>query len=179
MTQDHAETGTEPRVWTPAGFVDNDWRRIDDAAALAGDGRFLVTPEIFLSLNVAQLRGLAGRLGLSIAPADALEPLLPNLAELPVVALGFPRFNDGRSYSRAVLLRERHSYGGDLRAFGDVLIDQVAQMLRCGFTSLEIADPVAAARLEAGRTGGIALHYQSGIGTEDAAAGYGWRRRSG
>lgn len=177
MTQDHEETETAPRVWTQAGFVADDWRRAEDPAALSGDGCFLVAPDLFMSLDAAQRQALAGRLGLSISPADALEPLLPHIAELPVVALGFPRFNDGRSYSRAVLLRERHRYEGDLRAFGDVLIDQVPHMLRCGFTSLEIGDPVAVARLEAGRTGGIALHYQPGIGTEDAA-GYGWRRRS-
>ncbi len=59
---------------------------------------------------------------------DALDALLPHLRHLPLVALAFPAFNDGRSYSKAELLRTRHGYRGEIRATGDVPIDQVAQM---------------------------------------------------
>ena len=65
------------------------------------------------------------------------------------VELHFPKFTDGRAFSQAVLLRRRHGFAGDLRATGDVLIDQLVQMARSGFTSAVLAegiDPAAAER---------------------------------
>ena len=49
------------------------------------------------------------------------------------VELNFPKFTDGRAFSQAVLLRRRYGFAGDIRATGDVLIDQLVQMARCGF----------------------------------------------
>ncbi|MGQ0710779.1 MAG: DUF934 domain-containing protein [Rhodoferax sp.] len=51
------------------------------------------------------------------------------------VELHFPKFTDGRAFSQAVLLRKRRGFKGELRATGDVLIDQLLQMQRCGFDS--------------------------------------------
>ena len=53
--------------------------------------------------------------------------------ELPVIAVNFPKFSDGRGYSIARLLRERLNYRNELRAVGDVLLDQLQFMKRCGF----------------------------------------------
>ena len=53
--------------------------------------------------------------------------------ELPVIAVNFPKFSDGRGYSIARLLRERLSYRNELRAVGDVLLDQLQFKKRCGF----------------------------------------------
>lgn len=50
------------------------------------------------------------------------------------IDLHFPRFTDGRAFSQAVLLRRRRGYTGAIRATGDVLIDQLVQMARCGFS---------------------------------------------
>jgi uncharacterized protein (DUF934 family) len=68
---------------------------------------------------------------------------LPNDAELQGLALEgvnridlhFPKFTDGRAFSQALLLRRRFRFAGDIRATGDVLIDQLVQMHRSGFTS--------------------------------------------
>ncbi len=65
------------------------------------------------------------------------------------IDLNFPKFTDGRAFSQAVLLRRRFGFTGDLRATGDVLIDQLVQMARSGFTSAVLApgvDPGAAER---------------------------------
>ncbi|HEU6456595.1 MAG TPA: DUF934 domain-containing protein [Roseateles sp.] len=65
------------------------------------------------------------------------------------IELNFPKFTDGRAYSQAVLLRRRYRFAGDLRATGDVLIDQLVHMHRSGFTSAVLAegvDPAAAER---------------------------------
>lgn len=56
------------------------------------------------------------------------------------VELSFPKFTDGRAFSQAVLLRRRYGFTGDIRATGDVLIDQLVQMARSGFTSAVLAE---------------------------------------
>ena len=51
------------------------------------------------------------------------------------IELHFPKFTDGRAYSQAYLLRRRRKFTGDIRATGDVLVDQLVQMQRTGFSS--------------------------------------------
>lgn len=63
-----------------------------------------------------------------------------DVAELPLegvdrIELAFPKFTDGRAYSQAYLLRRRRKFAGDIRATGDVLVDQIVQMQRAGFSS--------------------------------------------
>ena len=60
------------------------------------------------------------------------------------VELHFPKFTDGRAFSQAVLLRRRYRFAGDLRATGDVLIDQLLQMQRSGFSSAVLAPGIQA-----------------------------------
>ena len=65
------------------------------------------------------------------------------------IELQFPKFTDGRAYSQARLLRRRYRFAGDLRATGDVLIDQLVHMHRSGFSSAVLAegvDPASAQR---------------------------------
>ena len=57
------------------------------------------------------------------------------LAHSEIVELHFPAFTDGRAFSQAIQLRQRLGFKGDIRATGDVLIDQLVQMQRSGFTS--------------------------------------------
>lgn len=63
-----------------------------------------------------------------------------DVAELPLddvdrIELQFPKFSDGRAFSQAYLLRRRRKFAGDIRATGDVLVDQLVQMQRTGFSS--------------------------------------------
>ena len=67
-----------------------------------------------------------------IEPGDDARLLLPFLDRLALVEVNFPSFADGRGYSAARILREA-GYEGELRAVGDVLIDQLSHMRRCGF----------------------------------------------
>ena len=64
------------------------------------------------------------------------------------VELQFPKFTDGRAYSQALLLRRRYQFTGDIRATGDVLIDQLVHMHRSGFSSAVLAEGVDAAAAE-------------------------------
>ncbi|MDB4972590.1 MAG: Oxidoreductase in sulfite reduction [Myxococcaceae bacterium] len=80
-----------------------------------------------------------GRLGLRIDPEDDLLQVVTHLPKVGVLAINFPKFGDGRGYTKARLLRERYGYKGELRAVGEVLGDQLFFMLRCGFNAFELA----------------------------------------
>ena len=83
-----------------------------------------------------------------IEPGDDARALLPHLDRIKLVEVNFPVFGDGRGYSAARILREA-GYAGELRAVGDVLIDQLAYLRRCGFDSFAPANPLNAADAEA------------------------------
>jgi uncharacterized protein (DUF934 family) len=76
-----------------------------------------------------------GDIGVWIASHERPEVLKDDLAKLPVIAVDFPKFADGRGYSIAYNLRVRLGYKGELRAIGDVLRDQMFYMQRVGFNS--------------------------------------------
>lgn len=67
--------------------------------------------------------------------ANDADPRLISLAGVDRVELNFPKFADGRAFSQAFMLRRRLGFRGDIRATGDVLVDQLVQMERTGFSS--------------------------------------------
>jgi uncharacterized protein (DUF934 family) len=67
-------------------------------------------------------------------PNDA-DPMAASLDSVQTIELHFPAFSDGRAFSQALMLRRRCGFKGDIRATGDVLVDQLSQMKRCGFSS--------------------------------------------
>ncbi|MEQ1724552.1 MAG: DUF934 domain-containing protein [Sphingopyxis sp.] len=69
-----------------------------------------------------------------LEPGDDARALLPHFARLALVEIAFPTFRDGRGYSSARILREG-GYRGSLRAAGDILVDQIVTLRRCGFDS--------------------------------------------
>ena len=83
-------------------------------------------------------------LGIRLHSDQAPELIAEDLAHFAVVALEFPKFRDGRAYSYARLLRERYGFKGELRAVGEVLLEQLFFMLRVGFDAFDIqsADPL-------------------------------------
>jgi uncharacterized protein (DUF934 family) len=78
-----------------------------------------------------------------IEPGDDPRALVPHLARLRLIEITFPKFRDGRGYSAARILREA-GYTGELRAAGDVLVDQLHFMRRVGFDSVAPAKPLDA-----------------------------------
>lgn len=69
-----------------------------------------------------------------LAIANDADPRQADLGGIAVIELHFPKFSDGRAFSQAFLLRRRLGFSGAIRATGDVLIDQLVQMQRSGFT---------------------------------------------
>lgn len=106
--------------------------------------------------------GLARRnlpLGIRLASHEPPEELAGDLERFALIALDFPNLNDGRHFSTARLLRERHGYGGEIRATGQVLRDQLFLMARCGFDSFELA-PHQDSRQARRAFGEISVVYQ-------------------
>lgn len=107
-----------------------------DGAELPGDGPVLVSGARFLEDPEGLLK--RGKVGVIWPNNRALDDLVPYLDRLALVALVFPSFRDGRAYTQARLLRERHGYQGELRATGQVLRDQFVFMLRAGFDAFDV-----------------------------------------
>ncbi len=87
-------------------------------------------PAVTLDAFLGQSNATAVRL----EPDDDARALIPHLDRLTLIEIAFPKFRDGRGYSTARILREA-GFTGELRAQGDVLVDQIAFMKRCGFDS--------------------------------------------
>ena len=92
-----------------------------------------MTDRLIRILQAGDVQPQAGANVLVLAnDADVLEASLDGVDR---VELDFPKFSDGRAFSQAYLLRRRRKFAGDIRATGDVLIDQLVQMQRTGFSS--------------------------------------------
>ena len=75
--------------------------------------------------------------GVLTLPND-VNPLESDLAGVTSIVLNFPKFTDGRAFTQAVMLRKRAGFTGEIRATGDVLVDQLQQMARSGFDVAEL-----------------------------------------
>ena len=73
--------------------------------------------------------------GKTLAPANDVDPRSLVLQGVERIDLHFPKFTDGRAFSQAFLLRRRLRFAGEIRATGDVLLDQLVQLQRTGFDS--------------------------------------------
>jgi uncharacterized protein (DUF934 family) len=101
------------------------------------DDEPLEQPSVTLDAFLDQSNATAVRL----EPDDDARALIPHLDRLALIEIGFPKYRDGRGYSAARILREA-GYAGELRAQGDVLVDQIAFMRRCGFDSFAPEAPL-------------------------------------
>ncbi len=147
-------------IWRDGGFHPDEWIRYTaDSAILAGDYPLLVPLATFLA-EPDRFLPHEGSLGVEVAAGESVAGLQPWLGKLSLIALVFPRFSDGRSYSTARLLRERLGFKGELRASGDVLADQIPLMRRCGIASFEVRHPPTRAALQTGRLAEMRHFYQ-------------------
>ena len=164
------------KIWKETGFVNDDPWVIETEETKAGSNeKAILGLGAFLEAAAA---GDVSGLGVLIAPADDVTRIAPYLDRVALVAVAFPAFNDGRSFSHASLLRSRLGFAGEIRAVGDVLIDQIPLMLRCGVDSFAVTNATAIKRLSEGRLPGIANHYQPTARPSIDAKSYSWRRVS-
>ncbi len=129
------------RIIKDKQVVDDEWqliREVDEAAALP-EGK-VILPFQYWKDNSAELLEQNPAQAVWIDGATDTEALLDDLDSIDLIALDFPAFKDGRSYSHARLLKQRYNFKGELRAIGEVLQDQLFYMLRCGFDSFQLKE---------------------------------------
>jgi len=124
---------------------DGRFQLAEDPFTCVGDEREIPPGDVIISLARFQESGDAllseGRkVGVRLESDQEVEALAYDLPRLSVVALAFPKFGDGRAYSNARILRARYGFKGEVRAVGDVLREQAAFMVRCGFDAFEPSD---------------------------------------
>lgn len=125
-------------------LIDDPFTDASGSDTLPVAGAVLVSYEQWQAERPALLaRGT--ELGVRLRSDQAPEVIAADLPHLALVALEFPKFRDGRAYSYARLLRERYGFTGELRAVGEVLLEQLFFMLRTGFNAFQIdaEDPLA------------------------------------
>ena len=124
------------RVIKDRKIVDDAWVLLAPDAPVPEAGDVIVHLEQW-NTGRKGFAGRAGKVGVLLKSHESPEQIQA-LEHLPLIAIDFPSFTDGRGYSSARLLRERHAYRGELRAVGDVLRDQLFYMARCGMDSFAL-----------------------------------------
>ena len=128
-----------PQLIKDGAIIDDRWTLLREGTSLAdvSDVEPAIVP---LALWLAQRDALGsrGEIGVWLKPSDNPDLLAVDCPALPLIAIDFPQFTDGRGYSIARLLREQHQFTGELRAIGDVLRDQLYYLWQCGFNAFAV-----------------------------------------
>lgn len=107
------------------------------------DNKGLITATDLPIISLEQFKAgemPSGACALHLNSDETADLIAEDCKKFARIDIDFPKFADGRGYSAARLLRERYDYQGELRSVGDVLIDQLFFMARCGFTSFALRD---------------------------------------
>jgi uncharacterized protein (DUF934 family) len=120
-------------------LIDDPWSHIADEVAIPASGQVIVGLKRWREERDSLIKR-KDLVGVRLQSDHTAGDVADDLEHLGVVALAFPVFKDGRAYSNARRLRERHGYTGEIRAIGNVLRDQYLFMLRCGFDALEVKE---------------------------------------
>jgi len=131
-----------PKLIKDASIIDNQWTMIDATETPAVD---VPAGKIIVPLNVwntqkENLSARAGEVGVWLTSDEFAEELADDAKDLPLIALHFPGFMDGRAFTTARLLRERFGFTGELRASGAVIRDQLCYLRRCGVNAFHFSD---------------------------------------
>ena len=113
-----------------------------DAGAVDNDSNVILPLDVWREYRQRWL-ARKGAIGVALSPSDDPLLLAEDLERLSLITIAFPSFTDGRGYSSGRLVRERLGFQGELRAVGEVLIDQLYYMARCGFSTFALRDDQA------------------------------------
>ena len=122
-------------------IVADAWTHVAEDAALPAAGN-LIVPLSFWVREQAALARRVGKTGVWLKGEDdpAHIAVVRELVKLPLIAVEFAQFVDGRGFSIGRLLRERYGFKGELRAFGDVFRDTLPHLARCGFNAFVLKE---------------------------------------
>ena len=119
--------------------VNDDWRILDKSSGLdalsTSTKSSVIVPLNFWKLYRREIEAYTGKLAIWLDSDELISDIKNQIGEFSVIALNFPVFSDGRSYTNARELRQSLNFEGEIRAIGDVLRDQIFYMSRCGFDS--------------------------------------------
>lgn len=119
--------------------IQDNWQLLEqDASGALPFGGDVIVPLARWSSERAALSFRLGRVGVWLEADADPSAIAPDLARFGVIAIRFASATDGRGYTLARLLRERHGYRGELRAIGEVLRDQLYYLSRCGFDAFAL-----------------------------------------
>ncbi len=150
-----------PKLIKDRALAANEWA-VAGTDAAAGAAKLILPLADWLKA-IAAGEPIATR-GVLLKPEDLdLDALLPHLAQLTLIAVHFGSSGEGRGYTQARLLRERHGYKGELRAVGKIRVDQMFFLARCGFDAFELVDDDDAATAIA-QLDRFSVAYQTGAG---------------
>ncbi len=167
----------ENDIFKDGRFRACDWTYLGEDEALPSDGAVFVPLDVWQA-NAGTLRGRNSPTGVVVEAGEDIRVLAADLAHVTAIAVNFPKFADGRGYSTARILREDLGFAGEIRAIGDVLIDQIALMRRCGFDAFAVSHEPSRASLAADGVPDVVLHYQPVESVTEAPAGTRpWMRR--
>lgn len=131
-----------PKLIKDGAITADSWTVLKEATGpeilKAVQGKNLIVPLEFWQLYQDELGDYNGAIGLWLNSHETATSVKDELAAFEIIALNFPAFSDGRSYSNARQLRQEYQYKGDIRAIGDVLRDQLYYMQQCGFSSFSL-----------------------------------------
>jgi uncharacterized protein (DUF934 family) len=163
-------------IWRAGAFHADAWTAAPESEPLP-DSPVILKKAQWLAER-ERLKGHSAPLGLRLEPGEAIDDIAADLPRFALIALSFPKFSDGRAFSAATLLRDKHGFTGELRAVGNVLSDQIPFMRRVGFDTLEVTHAPTRRALAEDRIADVTLHYQPTGLPEPAAGTRPWLRRT-
>jgi uncharacterized protein (DUF934 family) len=149
----------DARLWRNGAFIGDEWRNVADDEPMGIGSRAIVSLERWRRDQLT-IASTGAAVGVRLNVGQSIEVATDDVVRLSVIALPFPKFSDGRSYSAARQLRDA-GYRGEIRATGDVLLDQLPLMARAGFDAFEITHAATISALERGDLPAIPQVFQA------------------
>ena len=146
-------------LWKNGSFATDSFVAVDDTSALPRGRPLIVSLERWRNERETLLQ-LGQPIGLTVSPTATLVPATDALDGIATVVIPFVKFTDGRGYSLARRLRDEFNYRGEIRATGEVLLDQLPLMLRCGFDAFVVGHEPTRRALVNGHLPAITEVYQ-------------------
>jgi uncharacterized protein (DUF934 family) len=150
-----------PQLIKGRKVVANQWVIAGEAGSEAATHLILPLADYFNAVDAGEPADR--RAPLLKAENHDVSPLEPYLKKVPLIAVNFASTGDGRGYTQARLLRERHGYHGEMRAVGKIRVDQMFFLARCGFDAFELLDDEDAA-VAIAQFDRFSVSYTTGVG---------------
>ena len=130
-----------PQLLKDNRVIDDSWTALAEDALSLPDGDLLLSYAQWQTFS-DQIEAHRGSIGVVIEGNAEIEDIIEPLLNLPLIAINFPKFADGRGFSLASLLRDRYNYRGEIRAVGGFIRDQLYLLSRCGFNAFKFTEDI-------------------------------------